>query len=321
MKFYFEVSEAQSVRENVEARALSLFLGELFDPYGRHTIALAPGQADLIIHTDEISPTSRTSLLRPLSKEDINSFTWDAGDTPTGRMSGFYCSLPVELFDDRRHRTMSYLPVNNEFIEDFNLDDAASLVGFMGAVNCGLRRRMVDFCETLQSGTGWKIKVQGADRFPPLLPSPIKQEYADLMRSCKFILCPRGLGVGSVRFFETLKARRVPILISDRYVMPSKIDWDSCCVRVNEDRLQAIPDLLSHYAHRWRNMADAARLIWEKHFSPSGLLGYVAGCASEILASIGQIRRIDRMKYPAIIAAHKFNDKLRRSLADKISTI
>jgi len=72
-----------------------------------------------------------------------------------------------------------------------------------------------------------------------------KKEYQNVLARSRFSLCPRGTGASTVRFWESLQAGAIPILISDAMVLPDFIDWDGCIVRVPELKVHTIPELLA----------------------------------------------------------------------------
>ena len=56
------------------------------------------------------------------------------------------------------------------------------------------------------------------------------------MKQSEFVLCPRGLGVGSIRFWEAIEYGATPIVISDNLLLPSGLDY----LRVSENNLYEI---------------------------------------------------------------------------------
>lgn len=60
-----------------------------------------------------------------------------------------------------------------------------------------------------------------------------ENEYQDILERSRFSLCPRGSSPSSVRFWESLSAGAIPILISDNWVLPDW-DWDNTIVVVSE---------------------------------------------------------------------------------------
>ncbi len=214
---------------------------------------------------------------------DPNTFVWDEGDQPTGRWPGLYCSLPRTRFDPRFHRAFCYRIVHNECVEAFDLENADYLWGFMGGITAPVRSRLVEALKETPSGF---VRVQGGPwrNLYNRKGVPEKIEYAEVLRRCRFFLCPRGNGTGSVRLFETMKAARVPVIISDPYVLPEGIDWEACSVRVAENQVHRIPQILESYESRWQEMALNARAAWEAHYSDAHLLGEIGRHLQELLA-------------------------------------
>lgn len=71
------------------------------------------------------------------------------------------------------------------------------------------------------------------------------KEYKDVLSRSRFSLCPRGTGVSSLRFWESLQAGAIPILMSDKVALPKGVDWDACIIRVAERDIMKIPQILS----------------------------------------------------------------------------
>ena len=51
-----------------------------------------------------------------------------------------------------------------------------------------------------------------------------------------FSLCPRGSSPSSVRFWESLSAGTIPVLISDEWALP-EWDWDNTIVQIPESEI------------------------------------------------------------------------------------
>lgn len=60
-----------------------------------------------------------------------------------------------------------------------------------------------------------------------------EREYQDVLQRSRFSLCPRGSSVSSVRFWESMHAQAIPILISDNWVLP-EWDWENTVVHIKE---------------------------------------------------------------------------------------
>ena len=60
-----------------------------------------------------------------------------------------------------------------------------------------------------------------------------KQHYIDILSRSVFSICPRGSNAGSNRFWESIKAGSIPILIADDWVLP-EYDWENTIIRIKE---------------------------------------------------------------------------------------
>ena len=240
------------------------------------SIASSPASADVIIHSSN-EQFIGAPFARPLSKSDIEQFVWDWGDRPTGRYSGFYCSLPNSLFDTGRHRTFIYPIAFNELVDEFPQSEARVNFGFIGGMTASVRERLFRLLKPRELQDNSVYKVQGADwaKVSDRNGGLIKQEYAGFLRTTKFILCPRGYGLGTARLFEAMKAGRVPVIISDGYVLPSGIDWDACSISIRERDVATIPAVVARRLADWPLMAKRARATWERNFSEAHLIRYM----------------------------------------------
>lgn len=66
-----------------------------------------------------------------------------------------------------------------------------------------------------------------------------EKEYVENIINSDFVLCPKGNGNGSIRFFETLSLGRIPILINTDCILPlaDKINYKDIVVSVDHDNL------------------------------------------------------------------------------------
>ncbi|MBI84070.1 MAG: hypothetical protein CMJ81_12790 [Planctomycetaceae bacterium] len=61
-----------------------------------------------------------------------------------------------------------------------------------------------------------------------------KREYQHVLARTRFSLCPRGTGPSTLRFWESLQAGAIPVLISDDMQLPAGVDWQRSIVRIAE---------------------------------------------------------------------------------------
>lgn len=82
-------------------------------------------------------------------------------------------------------------------------------------------------------------------------PDAAAREFSELLSRSIFSLCPSGSGPNTIRFWESLGAGSIPVLISDRLKLPGDASlWDDAIVRVQEtaEAVSGLPDLLETMA-------------------------------------------------------------------------
>ena len=64
-----------------------------------------------------------------------------------------------------------------------------------------------------------------------------EKEYKEVLERSRFSLCPRGSSPSSVRFWESIDAGAIPILISDYWVLP-EWDWNNTIIHIKENEFE-----------------------------------------------------------------------------------
>jgi hypothetical protein len=64
-----------------------------------------------------------------------------------------------------------------------------------------------------------------------------ENEFKDILERSRFSICPRGSSPSSVRFWESLAAEAIPILISDYWALP-EWNWDDTIIRIPEQEFE-----------------------------------------------------------------------------------
>lgn len=99
--------------------------------------------------------------------------------------------------------------------------------------------------------------------------SEMAEHFKQILSDNIFSFCPRGRGNTSIRFYETLREGRIPVMIDSDQVLPyeDRIDWSDiviCAKDVNE---------LIQTIHDWTNKRDLIALqkrcreIWENYLT------------------------------------------------------
>lgn len=113
----------------------------------------------------------------------------------------------------------------------------------------------------------------------------LHREYVDLLNDTKFPLCPRGKGLNSIRFFESLRLGRIPVLIADHAKLPLswKIDYDEFVIRVPEYQVVQVKDYIDAWvdSHNLKEASKKAREVSLKYFSDPNK--FIDLCLKELL--------------------------------------
>ena len=103
----------------------------------------------------------------------------------------------------------------------------------------------------------------------------MRQEFIDNLLNSDYTLCVRGAGNFSLRFYETLAAGRIPVLVNTDCPLPfaEQIDWSCHCVTVEESELPSLGDIVARFhaalgAQRFVAMQLANRQLWERWLAP-----------------------------------------------------
>ncbi len=99
--------------------------------------------------------------------------------------------------------------------------------------------------------------------------------YAETLKKSKFCLCPRGRGSASIRIFEVMKMGIAPVIISDDWIAPSKIDWSSCSIIIPEKDYASIESILEKHESSYEEMGVQAKNTYEQYFSEDAYVSYI----------------------------------------------
>jgi hypothetical protein len=108
------------------------------------------------------------------------------------------------------------------------------------------------------------------------------REYFDNIRESDYILCMRGGGNFSVRFYETLMMGRIPVFVNTDCLMPFEdtINWKEHVVWIDWKDRNEIDSILSTYhqnisADEFRNKQMQNRTLWRDTLSLKGMLEWL----------------------------------------------
>jgi hypothetical protein len=248
-----------------------------------------PEEADIIFFAESscyrTDPFYRTLLSHEfVSRFPEKVFMYNEQDNPWYVLPGLYTSMLRRHYDSSRIRPCCYLVTLNPYIEEAaEAIDPDLLFSFCGWPRKRVRKEIL----TLQHP---RAILKSSEDFNAFNRDARSNEtglrrYAEIMARSRFVLCPRGSGTGTFRLFETLKAGRVPVILSDEWVPPTGPPWDEFALFVRERDVRGLPAMLEQAESRWEEMAARAREAWEHHFADEVLFHNMVEACGEILAS------------------------------------
>lgn len=107
--------------------------------------------------------------------------------------------------------------------------------------------------------------------------SVARGEYLDNMRESDYVLCTRGDGNWSVRYYEAMCMGRIPVVVDTDLVMPYDwlVDWRRYGVWLDRSEVPAIGERVTAFHDsltdgEFADLQRECRELWERYFSPLG---------------------------------------------------
>jgi hypothetical protein len=250
-------------------------MGKTTDTSGRHCLTDDPHDSDVILFVENwktnflLGPVASHPLVRRYPEK---VFCFCENDTTVARVPGIYASLPRHLCHPGWAITGPYLWMMRE--PEVPMDDDMQpdlLFSFVGSEYTHPIRKQImalkhprAYLEDIGSKTDYMRYHASEDER-----KAFRHHYDLTLRRSKFGLCPPGMACSSVRFFETLRAGRVPVLMADEYSPPPGPDWSTCCVTIPSRDVACIPRHLEELEPRAEEMGQAAQAVYAEWFSPA----------------------------------------------------
>jgi len=245
------------------------------DVFHEHSLTNDSAGADLILFAELYGAGAYFQAVRkhPLVKRFREKcFLFCSNDFVIPFLPGIYASIEKRWLSPRI-RSGFYLGVSENLFVDFteSREDLPYLYSFLGSADTHpLRRSLANLSHP--RGYFHDTSANYADvlggKLSPAEMRDYWRRYAEIAKSSKFILCPRGMGASSVRLFDAMRMGRVPVILSDEWVEPEGPSWSKFSLRVRESEVASIPHLLERFESRAAEMGTFAHAQWEEWFSP-----------------------------------------------------
>lgn len=139
-----------------------------------------------------------------------------------------------------------------------------------------------------------------------------RSRYVASLRNSLTVLCPRGDGVNSIRFFETLSMGRIPILIADICLLPGEdfIPYSEIMLCIPENKVEQAGELI----HDWLagqspaqllDRCRKARAVWERYFSPAGIARLMMDALGALNASNAKNSNVENIALTAFATLYQ----------------
>ena len=292
------------------------------DSFGVHELVDDPEEAEIIIFIELRWHGLFAERIRwhPLFRRYREKcFLFDFEDFSLPFLPGVYASLRRQHHDPSRTRAGYYVAFErNPYIDFRPVDpDSPYLGSFIGSFkNSPVRGEigklptdrflLVDTSAYSKTVLAGETAAEERHRF--------WSQYADAMEAGKFSLCPRGIGPGSIRVFESMQMGRCPVILSDEWVLPPHVDWPNCSIVLPEKDASHLPEILEAKEDQATVLGQNARLMWEKYYSPSVQFHWLV----ETCLELKQARRLPEAIAGRLIWRHAFSYRsFRRYLTSK----
>lgn len=102
------------------------------------------------------------------------------------------------------------------------------------------------------------------------------REYQSLLSKSRFSLCPRGVGASTIRFWESIQAGAIPILISDAMRLPDGVKWEKCALFVKEKHVKYVPTLLRFVSKKKeKKMRKRCLELYQKYLTKENFANFI----------------------------------------------
>jgi len=95
-----------------------------------------------------------------------------------------------------------------------------------------------------------------------------RRKFIELLGSSKFGLCPRGYGSTSFRIMEVLAVGSIPVYISDKFIEPFNIPFETYGIKVHLEDAWRIPEIINSI--NYAELLNNGKEVYQKYFTYEG---------------------------------------------------
>lgn len=264
--------------------------------------------ADVIVFKrDDWSYVRRSPLFVSQPYKCIAIHEWDK---PSFFLPAIYASNQTDWYARGRAETSHYMVArrihwNQAVIESSSAcRDKRFLYSYMGKSSSTVRKRIVRHYATRHAAVApvdvWIEATDGQVLDLVDYTTANQRRYAEVMAASKYVLCPRGWGSSSMRLFEACEMGIAPVILADRWVPVSGVDW-SFALFIAEQRIEEIDSIIRSHESEWVERGERARRTYLDNFADEVAPRFLHQRISRLLAQVTQTREAAiRRRYPGI---------------------
>lgn len=250
--------------------------------------AFNPDDADVVLIQEEKTTYKEFRYINKLLSDPFlanyltKTFTICTDDSSTGLLRGVYTSMPSFRYDQRYHRIVPYFEFRNQRVfTDEKEVEPTFLAGWFGNTKSNkCRQQLIDVL-----GNDPRFFIKTSQRWYNHQEEE-HQAYVDLIKSCKFSLCPQGWAPASLRIFESMALGRCPVIIADHYAPPLGPKWNEFALFYPARKNMAgLPQFLLEHEAAYKEMGAKAKENWDKYFAGDLLKKYYADSMLSLIQS------------------------------------
>lgn len=122
-----------------------------------------------------------------------------------------------------------------------------------------------------------------------------KAHFMQGIAGARFSLCPRGRSPSSHRIYESMQLGTAPVIISDHWVAPEGLPWDSIAVRVAQAEITRLPAILEAEGARAEDLGAGAQAVWRDKLAPDRIGRFYLERLERFVDQRFQPRRFDEL--------------------------
>jgi hypothetical protein len=237
---------------------------------------------DFIYHPHKINCSSDIENLITLS-EQYNKKILLLYNDDDGSIFNFKNSIlfRTSLFKSNKPQNYLSLPA---FCNDLKIEEKKIIrekndlptIGFCGAITHPIRKQIIEEINKLGFPTNFIVRENfwGGN----IWGSKVRSEYINNTLNSDIVICLRGAGNFSYRFYETLCLGRIPLVVDTDLVFPFEdfINYNERIIKINNNnKLENLSnDILLFWngIQNYKSFQEDTINFWEKNLSPMGFI-------------------------------------------------